>query len=70
MVPKSAIPDVLHLSEITRFSNYVPQYARASIVLHLSEITRFSNYGRFMRLNDRVLHLSEITRFSNPAVIV
>ena len=34
---------VLHLSEITRFSNYYSGMVKALKVLHLSEITRFSN---------------------------
>ena len=34
---------VLHLSEITRFSNEAWQNWKEFVVLHLSEITRFSN---------------------------
>ena len=40
MIPKSA---VLHLSEITRFSNSTYDSKEMATVLHLSEITRFSN---------------------------
>ena len=35
--------DVLHLSEITRFSNNAVGGGVMGDVLHLSEITRFSN---------------------------
>ena len=56
---------VLHLSEITRFSNQVFEIAVPPEVLHLSEITRFSNIANNSRFFAFVLHLSEITRFSN-----
>ena len=57
--------DVLHLSEITRFSNLPLPSIRCYIVLHLSEITRFSNNLLLIIRILVVLHLSEITRFSN-----
>ena len=56
---------VLHLSEITRFSNYYGSSSYLTEVLHLSEITRFSNKAITQRRIKMVLHLSEITRFSN-----
>ena len=61
---------VLHLSEITRFSNIKCIKVSFYIVLHLSEITRFSNELLFKILLLSVLHLSEITRFSNGSVTV
>ena len=59
---------VLHLSEITRFSNRFKNYTTNYRVLHLSEITRFSNLRLKIHLKHLVLHLSEITRFSNNKV--
>ena len=56
---------VLHLSEITRFSNYYGSSSYLTEVLHLSEITRFSNKIQRFKSKADVLHLSEITRFSN-----
>ena len=56
---------VLHLSEITRFSNVEFSDLVRIAVLHLSEITRFSNVYFIIRVINNVLHLSEITRFSN-----
>ena len=57
--------EVLHLSEITRFSNERCWWQTAAGVLHLSEITRFSNGYDLQTQFTTVLHLSEITRFSN-----
>ena len=59
---------VLHLSEITRFSNYYAGSSYLTEVLHLSEITRFSNNMMNLTLFKNVLHLSEITRFSNSII--
>ena len=56
---------VLHLSEITRFSNENQRKKIYKLVLHLSEITRFSNALPRTTTLIGVLHLSEITRFSN-----
>ena len=58
-------PAVLHLSEITRFSNSITLLFPLYSVLHLSEITRFSNLLSSLVKGVLVLHLSEITRFSN-----
>ena len=57
--------EVLHLSEITRFSNGYDLATQFTTVLHLSEITRFSNLYVDEQSSIDVLHLSEITRFSN-----
>ena len=59
------VPFVLHLSEITRFSNSIDSNCLFAKVLHLSEITRFSNNKVNVHIISKVLHLSEITRFSN-----
>ena len=62
---ENAVLQVLHLSEITRFSNNACSCSVDSFVLHLSEITRFSNVPLYAMSPVVVLHLSEITRFSN-----
>ena len=43
MINEKRVKEVLHLSEITRFSNIKVAGQHFPFVLHLSEITRFSN---------------------------
>ena len=55
----------LHLSELTKLSNALPDGAKFTDALHLSELTKLSNFNIKVRIDNKALHLSELTKLSN-----